>query len=169
MTPISTPQAGIDFQWEWIAGYYMRVRKFHRLATLNGDNVSGALPDGTCGFIHAELPNPDVEPEKRIVSIPIQNKGDYKSVFRAHLDAGVNSGVNELVIMYQHRRGFFGKPKPCIHVAGYPAGTWQGFFEAVDRYASGEFRWPPPLFLYSPLPNGPFPAPKGLTKNAFSP
>jgi len=165
----SLPYAGRDFRWEWIAGYYMRVRKFLPLAKLNGDNVSGALPDGVCGFIHAELPNPDVEPEKRIVSIPIQNKSDYKSVFRAHLDAGIKSGVNELIIVYQHRRGLFGKRKPCIHVAGYPAGTWQGFFEAVDRYASAEFRWPPPLFLYEPIPNGPFPATKGLAKNSFSP
>jgi hypothetical protein len=147
----------------------MRVRKFLPIATLNGDNVSEALPGGVCGFVHAELPNPDVEPEKRIVSIPIKNKSDYKSVFRAHLDPGIKSGVNELIVMYVHRRGLFGKHKPCIHVAGYPAGTWRGFFDAVDKYASAEFRWPPPLFLYEPIPNGPFPAGKGLAQNLFSP
>jgi hypothetical protein len=57
----------------------MRVRKFLPLATLNGDKVSGVLPTGLCGFIYAELPNADVEPEQRILAIPIQNKSDYKS------------------------------------------------------------------------------------------
>ena len=166
----STPQAGINFRWESIAGYYMRVHKFLPLAELNGDNVSGALPTGVCGFIYAELPNPDVESEQRIVSLPIEHESDYKSVYQAHFDSGVKSGENELVVLYEHRRGVFGGRKPCIHVACYPAGTWQGFFNAVDKYASGEFRWPEPLFLYAPSPNSPFPATtKGLTKNLFSP
>lgn len=38
MTPISTPQAGIDFRWEWIAGYYMLVRKFRELRVLCEQN-----------------------------------------------------------------------------------------------------------------------------------
>ena len=147
----------------------MRVRQFFPVATLNGDHVSGALPTGVCGFIHAELPNPDLEPEKRIVSIRIENKSDYKSVFRAQLDSGVKSGVNELIILYEHRRGLFGTPKPCIHVAGYPVGTWQGFFEAVDKYASGEFRWPPPLFVYAPTASRVFPPTKNLNQNSFRP
>jgi hypothetical protein len=75
-----------------------------------------------------------------------------------------------LVVLYEHRRGLFGGRKPCIHVACYPAGTWQGFFNAVEKYASAEFRWPEPFFLYAPSPNAPFPAPtKSLTKNGFSP
>ena len=118
------------------------------------------------GTIEAELPNPDVDPGQRIVLLPIEHKSDYKSVYRAHLDRGVESGANELIVLYEYRRGLFGRRKPCIHVACYPAGTWQGFFDAVDKYASSEFRWPQPLFLYSPSPSGPFPA---TTKNLFSP
>jgi hypothetical protein len=146
----------------------MRVRSFARYATVDGDNVGPATVLGY-GSINAELPNPDVKPDERIVSLPIQHKSDYKSIFRAHLDSGVQSGLNELIILCEDRRSLFGRPKPCIHVAGYPAGTWQGFFDAVDRYASGEFRWPPPLFVYSPTAPSPFPPSKGLTTNSFSP
>jgi hypothetical protein len=160
--------AGRDFRWEWIAGYYMRLHKFMPLAKIEGDTVGPRSVLGY-GYINAELPNPDVEPEKRIVSIRIENKSDYKSVFRAQLDSGIKSGVNELIILYQHRPGLFGKHKPCIHVAGYPAGTWQGFVEAVDRYASGEFRWPPPLFLYAPTTWHVFPPTKNLNQNGFRP
>src|SRR5262249_35039651 len=124
--------------------------------------------------IHAELPNPDVDSEQRIIRLRIENNSDYKSISRAHLDPGVKFGANELVILCEYQtRGLFGRLKPCIHVAGYPAGTWQGFFDAVNRYASTEFRWPPPLFLYSPpvrtIPTTPFPASNGIAKNSFSP
>jgi hypothetical protein len=142
----STLQAEIDFSWEWIAGHYMRVRKFVPFVKIQGDTVGPRTILGY-GYIYAELPAPDVRPEQRVVCLKIQHKSDFKSISNAHLDSGVRSGANELIILYEYRRGLFGTPKPCIHVAGYPAGTWQGFFEAVDRYASGEFRWPPPLFL----------------------
>jgi hypothetical protein len=169
MIPPHPPTAGRDFPWEWIAGYYMRVRKFIPLASLEGDTVGpGAL--GVYGWIHAELPNPEVDAEQRIMSLPIENKSDYKSISNAYLDSGVKSGANELIILYERRRGLFGTRKPGIHVACYPAGTWQGFFDAVDSYASPEFRWPPPLFLYAPIANGPFPTPTGgLNKNLFRP
>ncbi len=168
-TSSSKPQAGRDFRWELIDGLFMRVRKFLPLATLNGDKVSGVLPTGLCGFIYAELPNPDVEPEQRVLAIPIQNKSDYKSISNAHLDRGVKSGANELIILYEHRRGLFGGRKPCIHVAGYPAGTWQTFFDAVDKYASAEFRWPPPHFVYAPTAWRVFPPTKGTNQNSFRP
>jgi hypothetical protein len=173
-TPDSPPKAGISFAWEHIAGYYMRMRKFIPVSIIEGDNVGPKSPAGY-GVIHAELPNPSVDPEQRIIAISIENKSDYKSVFRAHLDPGLKSEVNEVIIFCEYQsRGLFGTLKPLIHVAGYPAGTWQGFFDAVERYASAEFRWPPPLFLYSPpvrtIPTNPFPAPTGsLNKNSFSP
>jgi len=40
------------------------------------------------------------------------------------------------------------------------------FFDAVDKYASAEFRWSQPLFLYQPSPTSPFPA---KPTNLFSP
>ena len=148
--------AGKSFPWKYIDGYYLRVRSFTRFAEMEGDSVgSGVL--GVYGVIEAELPNPDVNPKQRIVSVPIEQKSDYKSVYRAHLDSGVKSGANELVVVYEQRRGLFGGRKPCIYVACYPAGTWQGFFKAVEKYASAEFRWPEPFFLYAPSPNAPFP------------
>jgi hypothetical protein len=170
MTSSNIPIAGMSFAWEWISGHYLRVDSFVPFATVDGDNVGPATPLVGYGNINAELSNPDVEPDQRIVSLPIENKSDYKSIFRAHLDAGVQSGFNELIILYELRRGFFGRRKPGLHVAYYPAGTWLGFFDAVSKDASAEFRWPPPLCLYSPTGLGPFPAPTGgLTKNLFSP
>lgn len=164
-TSDSHPVAGKSFPWEYIAGYYLRIRCFVPLAEVEGERVgSGVL--GAYGLIEAELPNPDVDPEQRIVSLPIEHKSDYKSVYGAHLDSGVQSEENELIALYEHRRGLFGRRKPCIHVACYPAGTWHGFFDAVAKYASSEFRWPQPLFLYQPSPNSPFPA---TTRNLFSP
>ncbi len=98
--------ASKSFPWKYIDGYYLRVRLFTRFAEMEGDSVgSGVL--GVYGVINAELPNPDVNPEQRIVSVPIEHKSDYKSVYRAHLDSGVKSGANELVVVYEHRRGLF--------------------------------------------------------------
>ena len=167
-TPGPPPMAGIDFRWEWIAGLHMRLRKFMPLVKIDGDIVGPRTILGY-GFINAELPNPDVQPEQRIISLRIQHKSDFKSISNAHLDRGVRSGANELIILYEHRRGLFGTPKPCIHVAGYPVGTWQGFVDAVDRYAPAEFRWPPPLFVYEPTDWRVFPPTKGLNQNAFRP
>ena len=161
----SPPMAGKSFKWQHIAGYCLRVRSFARFSTIEGDTVGSAFL-GAYGAIHAELPNPDVNPDQRIMSLPIEHKSDYKSVCRAHFDSGVESGVNELVVLYEHRRGLFGTRKPCMHLACYRAGTWQSFFDAVSKYASAEFRWPQPLFYYAPTPNGPFPA---TTRNLFSP
>jgi hypothetical protein len=169
MSDTPVPQAGISFPRKWITGYYMRVRSFTRFAKVEGDSV-GSPVAGIYGIIKVELPNPEVDPQQRLVNLPIEHRSDYKSVYRAHFDSSIESGVNELIVLYEDRRGLFGRRKPCIHIACYPAGTWQGFFNAVDKYAPAEFRWPEPLFLYAPIPNGPFPTPtKGLTKNLFSP
>jgi hypothetical protein len=168
-SPNSPPIAGKSFSWQHIAGYYLRVHSFVRFAKMSGDTVGRPFL-GAYGLMHAVLPNPDVSLEERIVGIPIEHKSDYKSVYRAHLDSSIESGVNEVVVLYEYRRGLFGSRKPCIHVACYPTGTWQGFFEAVSKYAPSEFRWPKPLFLYAPTPSGPFPLPtKGLNPNIFSP
>jgi hypothetical protein len=164
-TANSLPVAGVSFPWENINGYYLCVRAFLPFADIAVDKV-GSPVMGMYALINAELPNPDVNPEQRIVQLPIEHKSDYKSLYGAHLDSGVKSGANELIIMYEHRRGLFGRRKPCIHVACYPAGTWQSFFDAVEKYASAEFRWPQPLFLYQPSPNTLFPT---TTRNLFSP
>jgi hypothetical protein len=168
MPSSSMLQVEIDFRWEWIAGLYMRVRNFIPFAKIEGDTVGPPTLIGY-GYIFAELPNADVQPEQRIVCLKIQHKSDFKSISNAHLDRGVRSGANELIILYEHRRGLFGTPKPCIHVAGYPAGTWQGYFDAVARYAPAEFSWPPPLFVYAPTAWRVFPPSKGLNQNSFRP
>jgi hypothetical protein len=125
MLSSSTLQAGIDFRWEWIAGYYMRVRKSIPFATIEGDTVGPPTVIGY-GYIIAELPNPEVHPEQRIVCLKIQHKSDFKSISNAHLDRGVKSGANELIILYEHRRGLFGTPKPCNSRCGLSCGHMAG-------------------------------------------
>lgn len=156
--------AGISFEWRHIAGYYLRVRTFVPLADVSGDRVGSKSALGY-GYIEAELPNPDVDAQQRIVTIPIERKNDCIALYRAHLDSGVKSGVNELIVLYDHHQGLFGRRKSSIHLACYPTGTWQGFFEAVDKYASEKFRWPEPLFFYQPSALAPFP----VTKQPFFP
>jgi hypothetical protein len=150
--------AGISFPWEYIAGFYVRLHTFIPLADLVLDRVGP--PDLMAGYALAnvEMPNPDVEPHQRIVTLPIKHKSDYKSLSRAHLDSGVKAGTNELVLLYEHRRGLLGGRKPSLHVAAYPAGTWSRFFEAVSRYAADQFRWPVAIFLYQPSGKQVFPA-----------
>ena len=93
------------------------MRKFIPISDIDGDTV-GSAEMGVYGFIHAELPNPDVDPEQRIIRLRIENNSDYKSISRADLDSGVKSGANELVILCEYQtRGLFGRLKPCIHVA----------------------------------------------------
>jgi len=105
-----------------------------------------------------ELPNPDISAQRRLITVPIKTKGDYKSICRAQLDSGVRDGSIELVIVYEHRRGFFGGAKPGLHVAAYPAGTWEKFFDAVSHYKSQDFVWPSALFLFQPTSTRVFPA-----------
>ena len=159
--------AGISFEWRHIAGYYLRVRSFTKLAKVEGDHVVGSKSPLGYGWIKAELPNPQVDLEQRIVTLPVERKNDYIALCRAHFDSGVTSGANEFVVLYDHHQGLFGRRKSCIHLACYPTGTWQRFFDAVDKYASHEFRWPEPLFFYRPSALVPFPFP--ATKQPFFP
>ncbi|HVA97957.1 MAG TPA: hypothetical protein VNG53_03600, partial [Bacteroidia bacterium] len=135
---------------------------FTPLSQISGDKV-GASILGTFGIANAELPNPDVQPSQRIVSLYIKNKSDFKSISRAHTDSGIKNGTNELIILYEHRRNLLGRPKACFHVALYPNGIWNNFFDAVQNYKAQEFKWPQPLILYQPSSTNIFPA----TKNIF--
>ena len=155
------PVAGETFPWDYVAGFYLCLRSFVPFAEVSEDSVGSAI-FGAYGHAEAELPNPDVEPEQRVVTLPIKHKSDYKSLYRAHLDAGVKAGSNKLVLLYEHRRGVFGGHKASFHVAAYPAGTWQSFFDAVSNYASDQFRWPKALFLYQPSSRTAFPAGRNI-------
>ncbi len=155
--------AGKNFPWDHVAGFYLRLQSFLPFAEMSGERV-GAAKLGAFGLALAELPNPDVDAQQRVVTLPVENKSDYKSLYRAHEDADVKAGRNELVILFENRKGMFGGRKPSFHVAAYPAGTWQGFYDAVERSTSEQFRWPEPLFLYQPSEVAPFPA----TTNRFS-
>jgi hypothetical protein len=154
--------AGINFPWKYIEGLFMLVRSFTPLTQIVFDKV-GTSVLGTFGVVNAELPNPDVQPSQRIVALPIKNKSDYKSISRAHIDSGIKNGTNELIIIYEHRRNLLGGPKACFHVALYPSGTWNKFFDAVDNYKAQEFKWTQPLMMYQPSSTNIFPS----TKNIF--
>jgi hypothetical protein len=156
--------AGKNFPWEYIAGYYLRVHSFMPFAKVAGEQIGPAML-GAYGLLKAELPNPDVQSDQRILTLPVEDKSDFKSIFRAHLDSGVKEGTNELVVMFENRKGFFGGRKSSFHVAAYPAGTWKGFFDAVSNSTSDQFRWPKALFLYQPSSTVAFPA----ATNIFSP
>ena len=156
--------AGKSFPWHEIAGYYLRVQSFTPFAEISGDKVGSPLL-GAYGLVLVELPNPDVDSQQRTVTLPIEHRSDYKSVYRAHLDSGIKAGTNELIMVYEHRRGLFGRRKPCFHVAAHRTGTWQRFFDAVSNYTPNEFQWPEALFLYQPSSKAAFRA----TSNIFSP
>jgi hypothetical protein len=155
-----TPVAGISFPWENIAGAFLRLKSFHPQLNVPVESVRPIM--GFYSLATAELPNPDVDLSQRVVQLPIKHKSDYKSLYCAHLDAGVKAGTNELVILYEPRKGFFGGRKPSWHVACYPAGTWQSFFDAVANYSSDKFLWPKALFLYQPGETRVFPASNNL-------
>lgn len=155
--------AGIDFPWKYINFLFMRVDSFIPLARIDADTVGDSIM-GTYGIVTAELPNPDVKPEQRIIKLPVMNKSDYKSISRAHIDSGIKNGTNELVIIYENRRNLFGGLKASFHVALYPSGTWNGFYQAVTNYKSQEFIWPRPLILYQPSNTNIFPATKNIFK-----
>ena len=120
-----------------------------QFAKIEGDAVGPAML-GAYGLLNAQLPNPDVPPEQRIVTLPIENKSDYKSLVRAHLDSSVQEKYAELVVLFENRRGFFGGRKPSFHVAAFPRGTWLRFYEAVVDCSSDKYPWPKAHFLYQP-------------------
>jgi len=154
--------AGSDFPWKYVERLFMCVHSFSPLSEINFDKVGDSVL-GTFGFINAELPNPDVQIHERIISLPIKHKSDYKSISGAHIDLSLKNGTNELVIIYENRRNILGRPKACFHVAIYPAGTWNRFFEAVSNYKVQEFVWPQPFVLYQPSATNIFPK----TRNIF--
>ena len=148
--------AGKSFPWKYIDGYYLRVRLFTRFAEMEGDSVgSGVL--GVYGVINAELPNPDVNPEQRIVSVLIEHRATTSPCTGRILILASSQEPMSWSLCTSTGEAYFGRRKPSIYVACYPAGTWQGFSNAVEKYASAEFRWPEPFFLYAPSPNAPFP------------
>jgi hypothetical protein len=156
--------AGKSFPWKVISGYFLRVDSLTAFSNIAGDEVGSPIL-GNYGLVNAELPNPDVELNQRIISLPVEHKSDFKSISRAYNDKGVIDGTNELVLLYEHRKGLFGGRKPCFHIAGYRTGTWESFFEAVENYSASQFKWPTPLFLFQPSSTNVFP----LTTNIFSP
>jgi hypothetical protein len=158
------PIAGKQFPWDYISGGYLWLENFLPFSKVEGGRVEPAKL-GAFGLAIAELPNPDVAPQQRRITLPIEHKSDYISLIRAHLDSGVRDKTNELVIVYEPRRGWLGGKRACLHVAAYPAGTWKSFFDAVARYAAKEFRWPTALFLYQPSDTQLFPS----RDNLFSP
>jgi hypothetical protein len=161
----SCPKAGRDFPWKYVAGFFLRLESFSPFAVIEGDTVKG-LPIGSFGLAIVELPNPDVPPEQRLLGLPIEHQSDFKSLSRALLDSGVREKSNEIVLLYEPRRGLFGGKRPCLHLACYPTGTWRTFFDAVSRYASQEFRWPNALFVYQPSSSVVF---RSTNENLFRP
>lgn len=155
------PIAGLNFPWENISGYCLRFVSMMAFADLEGDRVGSPML-GAYGLADMELPNPDISAQQRLITVPIKTKGDYKSMSRAQLDSGVRDGSIELVIVYEHRRGFFGGAKPGLHVAAYPVGTWDKFFDVVSHCKSQDFVWPSALFLYQPSATRVFPSRNNL-------
>lgn len=155
------PMAGKHLPWDRVSGFFVRVDSFLPLAPAQGGRM-GAAASGGFGSAIAELPHPGVEPAQRLFHLPIQHKSDYKSLFLAHGDLGVRNRTTELIVLHEPRQGLLGGKRACLHVAAYPAGTWQAFFDAASRYAAEEFCWPNALFLYQPSATKVFPAAANL-------
>jgi len=155
--------AGNHFPWEYIQNRPTKVVKLSTFTTYRGDQDISKPVAGIYGFVFVELPSPDATAEERIINLPIENKSDFRSISIAYYDKGVQEGVNEIVLLYEVRRTLFGGKKPCFHIAIYPEGTWQKFFDKVDEYKVDEFVWPKPLILFQPGNKSAFP----ITKNIF--
>lgn len=138
------------------------LRRFLPFAELAGSSVKGNKVFGAYGIAIVELANPDVEANRRTITLPVENKSDFKSISFAQLDSGVTDRTNELILLFENKKGIFGSRKPSIHVAAYPTGTWVRFFEAVENYRAEDFQWPDALFLYQPGSLGAFPASRNL-------
>ena len=142
--------AGKDFPWEYIAGFYLLFSELYAFAEVTGHLVSGNKAFGAYGVASVELPNPDIDANQRMLRLPIENKSDFKSIVYAQLDSGVKEGTNELILLFENRKGWFGGRKPSLHVAVYPTGTWLKVFEAVTNYNGADYQWPNALGLYQP-------------------
>ena len=142
--------AGKDFPWEYVAGFCLLFSELFSFAEVVGHTVQGSKAFGAYGVASVELPNPDIDANQRMLRLPIENKSDFKSITYAQLDSGVIAGKNELILLFENRKGLFGGRKPSIHVAVFPAGTWLDFFEAVTNYKGADYQWPHALGLYQP-------------------
>ncbi len=142
--------AGKDFPWEYVAGFYLLFSNLMSFAEVAGHTVRGNKVFGAYGVATVELPNPDIDANQRMLMLPIENKSDFKSIVYAQLDSGVTEGTNELILLFENRKGWFGGRKPSLHVAAYPTGTWLKFFEAVTNYNGADYQWPNALGLYQP-------------------
>src|SRR5262249_1465041 len=65
------PIAGKQFPWEYISGGCLRLDSFLPFSKVDGDSVEPAKL-GAFGLVIAELPNPDVSPEQRRITLPIE-------------------------------------------------------------------------------------------------
>lgn len=158
----NAPIAGRDFSWKHIEGYFMCVLFFDALVEMGFDGKIGSPILNAYGFLYVELPNPDVDRENRILSLPVENKKDYKSLYSAAFDKGLMNGENEFIVVYQHRRNLLRRPKPCFHIAIYEKGIFDAFFEKVSNYESHKFSWPEPLVLFQPHSRSVFPKTSNL-------
>lgn len=155
--------AGQNVPWKWMHGHFTKVVSFTRLAQFLGEKIGESVM-GTYGFVDVELPNPDVSTDKRVISLPIKNKSDYRSLHMAYTDRHVKDGSFEVHLGYEHRRTLLGGFKPCFHIAVYPVGTWQAFYDLVDAYRPKEFTWPKPLFMFQPSNTQVFPMSNNIFK-----
>ena len=140
--------AGKDFPWEYIHGYYLLFKKLMSFSYVDGHMVKGPKLLNAYGVATVVLPNPDISENERILTLPIENSSDFKSLTYAQIDSGVTDGTNELGVLFENNKGLFGGRKPSFHVAIFPAGTWLNFFDSITNYK--EYQWPAALCLYQP-------------------
>jgi hypothetical protein len=82
--------------------------------------------------------------------LSIQHKSDYESILNAHLDRGVKSGANELIILYEHTA------EDCLARTS-PAFTWRVILRTHGKASltlltgmrAAEFRWTASGFVVS--------------------
>lgn len=141
--------AGRDFPWAWIQGHFLLFEQLLPFSEVNGDRVGKKIL-GTHGTVKAQLANPDVDVQMRSVWLPIQNKTDFLSIYRADLDQSVQNGSVQLILLYEGRKSFLGGAKPSLHIGAFTTGVWDQFLAAVDSYSASSFRWPDPLFIFQP-------------------
>ena len=139
---------GKHFSWRYIEGYHLLVEHLTQMS-FEGTEAAGKVM-GAYGLLNVSMANPDVSPEARRISLPIEHKADYRALVALTIDSGYADGTNEIVVLYEHRRGLFGRPKPSIHAALYPTGAWKKFYERVEAYDPQGFEWPIPLVRYAP-------------------
>ena len=139
--------AGKDFPWNYIERYFMLMHGLNQFAVVQGEDP-GRPVMGAYGLVRVELPNPDVDENQRRMLLPVEHGDDYLVLSRMLFDKTYQAGDSELVVLYLRKRNLLGRPRPSVHAALYPSGTWQSFFDAVENYRPNDFTWPPPLLQY---------------------